>query len=120
MTKPLTALTAVMESATLTRDKEGALCVSAKLSSFGSPARLGGLSGKGIGLDNSAGKRQTVGSVTKVAHTVDKQGSPRIKTILTVCGSSGLEKQLGADLTLVVIQRDLPGVGEAEDDENEG
>lgn len=74
---PKTALTAVVESVTLKLDKEGAVQSAAKLFSFASPGRLGALSGKGLKLASTNGKRE----VAVTAKSLLAESSKRLATL---------------------------------------
>ena len=117
MTAPKTPLTGIVESVTLKLDKEGGIVSTAKLSSYLSPHRLGGFSGKGLAIES--GKAKILGMAKAVAHKVDTAGErPRIKTVLTISGNGGFDRFLGKEVTLTVAQLDLLGM-EGEEDEDE-
>lgn len=123
MTKPLSPLTAMIESVTLKLDKESGIVSTMKMSSLDAPGRLGALSGKVLSLDSQTSKRLKMAVACKaVAHKVDTAGErPRIKTVLTTVGNGGLERLLGHTVELSVLQRELPGMeskdGEQEDED---
>ena len=118
MKAPKAPLSGIVESVTRKLDKEGGIVETAKLSSYLSPHRLGGLSGKGLGLE--VGKVQVLDVAKTIAHKVDTGGDkPRIKTVLTIAGEGGLDRLLGKEVTLSVVQRDLPGMENPEDEEEE-
>lgn len=107
-----------MESVTLKLDKEGGIVSTAKLSSYLSPHRLGGLSGKGLALES--GKTKTLGMAKAVAHKVDTAGErPRIKTVITVSGNGGFDRLLGKEVGLTIAQLDLPGMEDEEEETDE-
>lgn len=118
MTAPKTPLTGIVESVTLKLDKEGGIVSTAKLSSYLSPHRLGGFSGKGMRIES--GKAAILGMAKAVSHKVDTAGErPRIKTVLTISGNGGFDRFLGKEVTLSVAQLDLPGMEEEEETEEE-
>jgi hypothetical protein len=107
-----------MESVTLKLDKEGGTVSTAKISSYLSPHRLGGLSGKGLSLES--GKAKILGTAQAVAHKVDTAGErPRIKTVLTVSGNGGFNRFLGREIGITIAQLDLPGMQEEEEEEED-
>lgn len=118
MAAPKTPLTGIVESVTLKLDKEGGIVSTAKLSSYLSPHRLGGFSGKGMCLES--GKAKILGMAKAVSHKVDTGGErPRIKTVLTLTGNGGFDRFLGKEVTLTVAQLDLPGMQDEEEETDE-
>ncbi len=116
MKKPAGPLTGALQSVTLKLDKENETIRTAKLVSYDSPRRLGGLSGKDLQLQTQGGKRGMAAKCGKVTHSVDEAGEkPRIKTVLTLTGEAGMEEIIGLSLEVQPLQRDLPGMSEEED-----